>query len=83
MKFHLALFSLTLKGQSRSHWFSMAYISKSIKDTTELITIGDGQEVIYNMRFHLEQLSLTLSDLERSIQVTQVFNGLYLQIRSR
>ena len=32
------------------------------------------------MRFHLAPLSLTLSDLERSIQVTQVFNGLYLQI---
>ena len=29
------------------------------------------------MRFHLEPLSLTLSDLEKSIQVTQVFNGLY------
>ena len=29
------------------------------------------------------QLSLTLSDLERSIQVTKVFNGLYLQIFSR
>ena len=32
------------------------------------------------MRLHLEPLSFTLSDLERSIQVTQVFNGLYLQI---
>ena len=30
------------------------------------------------IRFHLEPLSLTLSELERSIQVTQVFNGLYL-----
>ena len=29
------------------------------------------------MKFHLAPLSLTLSDLERSIQVTQVFNGLY------
>ena len=29
------------------------------------------------MTFHLAPLSLTLSDLERSIQVTQVFNGLY------
>ena len=27
------------------------------------------------MRFHLAPLSLTLSDLERSIQVTHVFNG--------
>ena len=30
------------------------------------------------MRFHLAPLSLILSDLERSIQVTQVFNGLYI-----
>ena len=29
------------------------------------------------MKFHLPLFSLTLSDLERSIQVTQVFNGLY------
>ena len=29
------------------------------------------------MKFHLAPLSLTLSDLERSIQVTQVFNDLY------
>ena len=35
------------------------------------------------MKFHLALFSFTLSDLERSIQVTQVFNGLYLQIRSR
>ena len=34
------------------------------------------------MRFHLAPLSVTLSDLEKSIQVTQVFNGLYLQIYS-
>ena len=27
------------------------------------------------MRLHLEPLSFTLSDLEKSIQVTQVFNG--------
>ena len=32
------------------------------------------------MKFHLAWFSLTLNDLERSIQVTQVFNGLYLQI---
>ena len=32
------------------------------------------------MRFHLAPLSLTLSDLDGSIQVTQVFNGLYLQV---
>ena len=30
------------------------------------------------MKFHLALFSLTLSDLERSIQVTQVFNGLYI-----
>ena len=29
------------------------------------------------MKFHLAPLSFILSDLERSIQVTQVFNGLY------
>ena len=29
------------------------------------------------MRFHLARFSLTLIDHERSIQVTQVFNGLY------
>ena len=32
------------------------------------------------MKFHLELFSLTLSVLERSIQVIQVFNGLNLQI---
>ena len=32
------------------------------------------------MEFHLALFSLTLSDLERSILVAQVFNGLYLQI---
>ena len=32
------------------------------------------------MAFHLEPLSLTLSDPSRSIQVTQVFNDLYLQV---
>ena len=32
------------------------------------------------MRFHLAPLAVTLSDIERSIQVTQVFNGLYLQV---
>ena len=31
------------------------------------------------MKFHLALLSLTLSDIERSIQVTQVFNGLYFK----
>ena len=35
------------------------------------------------MRFHLEPLSLTLSDIERSIQVTEVSNDLYLQIYSK
>ena len=44
MEFHLALFSLTLsdlKGQSRSHTFSVAYISKSIQDNHR-VTIDDG-----------------------------------------
>ena len=35
------------------------------------------------MKFHLAPLSLTLSDLERSIQVTQVFNGLYTEVLTR
>ena len=35
------------------------------------------------MNFHLALFSLTLSDLEISIQVTQVFNGLYIEIYSR
>ena len=35
------------------------------------------------MRFHLAPLSLTLSDIERSIQVTEVSNDLYLQIYSK
>ena len=30
------------------------------------------------MKFHLALFSFTLSDLESSIQVTQVFNGLYI-----
>ena len=79
MKFPLARFSLTLKGQSRSHRFSMAYISKCIQDN-QLLLVMDRKSY---MRFHLEPLSLTLSDLERSIQVTQVFNGIYLHIYSR
>ena len=32
------------------------------------------------MKFHLALFSFTLSDLESSIQVTQVFNGLYRPI---
>ena len=35
------------------------------------------------MKFHLALFSFTMSDLERSIQVTQVFNVLYLPIYSR
>ena len=53
MKFHLALVSLTLSDlehQSRSLGFSMAYISKSIQDNHR-VTIGDGQEVIYEVSF--------------------------------
>ena len=87
MKFHFALFSLTwvtLKGQS------MAYISKSIQDNHR-VTIGDGWEVIYEVSFgaivfDLEWLCVTVWGmvwLERSIQVTQIFNDLYLQISSR
>ena len=41
MRVHLAPLSLTLKGQSRSHRFSMAYISKSIQDSHK-VTIDDG-----------------------------------------
>ena len=43
------------------------------KITTELLLVMDRKSY---MKFHLTPLSLTLSDLERSIQVTQVFNGL-------
>ena len=50
------------------------------KITTDLLLVMDSKSY---MRFHLEPLSLTLSDLERSIQVTQISNGLYLQIYSR
>ena len=49
MKCHLVLFSLTLKGQYRSHSLSMAYISKSIQDNHR-VTI-DGEEVIYEDSF--------------------------------
>ena len=47
--------------------------------TTELLLVMDRKSY---MKFHLAPLSLTLSDLDKSIQVTQVFNGLYLQIYS-
>ena len=52
----------------------LAYISRIVQDMV-LVTI-----------IHIWSLalfSLILSDIERSIQVTQVFNGLYLQIYSR
>ena len=32
------------------------------------------------MTFHLKPLSLTLSDIERSIQVSQVFSGLSINL---
>ena len=42
MNFHLAQLSLTLSDlESRSHRFSMAYISKSIQDNHK-VTIDDG-----------------------------------------
>ena len=44
---------------------------------------GNARGVPIDMKFHLALFFFTLSDLERSIQVTQVFNGLYLQIFSR
>ena len=58
----------------------MAYIPNLFKITTEILLMMDRMSYI---RFHLAPLYLTLSDLERSIQVTQVFNGLYLKIYSR
>ena len=71
--------SLTLKGQSRTQVFNGLY-PNLFKITTELLLMMDRKSY---MRFHMAPLSLTSSDLERSIQVTQVFNGPYLQIYSR
>ena len=82
MKFHLALFSLTLSDLERSiqvTGFQWPISPNLFKITTEVLLM-DRKSC---MRFHLAPLSLTLSDLERSIQVTHVFNGLYLQISSR
>ena len=45
------------------------------KITTKLLLMMDRKSY---MKCHLAPLSLTLSALERSIQVTQVFNGLYI-----
>ena len=73
MKFHLALFSLPLSELERSiqvtQVFNGPYLQiYSRQDlTTELLLVMDRKSY---MRFHLEPLSLTLSDLERSIQVT-------------
>ena len=47
----------------------MAKISNLFKITTEVLLVMDRKSY---MRFHLEPLSLPLSDLERSVQVTQV-----------
>ena len=41
---------LTVNGQSGSHRFSMAYISKSIQDNHR-VTIDDGYKVIYEVSF--------------------------------
>ena len=59
----------------------LTYISKSVQDRG-LVAIIHIYRKSY-MKFHLALFSLTLSDLERSIQVTQIFSGLYLQIYSR
>ena len=46
----------------------MAYISPNLfKITTELLLMMDRKSY---MRFHLAPLSLTLSDLDRSVHVT-------------
>ena len=82
MKFHLALFSLTLSDLERSvkvTGFQWPISPNLFKITTEVLFVMDRKSY---MRFHLAPLSLTLSDLERSILVTQVSNGLYLQIYS-
>ena len=64
-------------GQTGFQW----PISQNLfKITTELLLMVDWKSY---MMFHLAPLSLTLSDLESSVQVTQVFNGLYLQIYLR
>ena len=84
MRFHLAPLSLTwsdLERANRGHLGFQWPISPNIfKITTELLLVMDRKSY---MRFLLAPLSLTLSDFERSIQVTQVFSGLYLQIYSR
>ena len=47
-------------------FFSMVCITHILKFATSDSFRGDGS----HMKFHLELLSLTLSDLERSIEVT-------------
>ena len=66
---------MTLEGQSRSHRFSVAYISKFIQDNHR-VTIDDEYEL---MRFHMAPLSLTWSDLERSHRVQAYFKGRNLE----
>ena len=56
------------QGHTDSQWPISQNIFKII---TELLLVMDRKSY---MRFHLVPLSLTLSDLERSIQVTKVFN---------
>ena len=71
---------LTVNGQSDHTGFQWPISPNLFKITTGLLLMMDIRSY---MRFHLALLSLTLSDVKRSIQVTQVFNGLYLQIYSR
>ena len=64
-------------GQTGFQW----PISQNLfKITTELLLMVDRKSY---MMFHLAPLSLTLSDLESSVQVTQISSDLYLKIYSR
>ena len=59
-----------LERSSRGHTSFQWPISPNLfKITTELLVVMDRKSY---MRFHLAPLSLTLSDIERSIQVTQI-----------
>ena len=80
MTFHLAWFSLTLSDIERSIQVTRGFpcpISPNLFKITT-VTIDDRKEVIYE----ISNFAIVF-DLERSIQVTQVFNDLYLQIYSR
>ena len=65
---------MTLKVNPGHTGFQWTISPNLFKITTELLLAMDRKS---SMKFHLAPLSLILTDLERSIQVTQVFSGLY------